>query len=67
MSLFQTEKLPEPAIVDAVVDVDSDSRTLAVRLSEREGGWRAGKPTTLPRRLQRLIRILPKPTVAAPG
>jgi hypothetical protein len=34
-----TETIPQPLIVDAVVDIDTPSRTLAVRLSENEQGY----------------------------
>ena len=38
MTTVATEVIPQPLIVDAVVDIDTLSRTLAVRLSEREQG-----------------------------
>jgi hypothetical protein len=38
MTTAATEVVVSPLIVDAVVDIDTPSRTLAVRLSEREQG-----------------------------
>ena len=34
-----TTPVPQPYIVDGVVDIDTPSRTLAVRLSELEKGY----------------------------
>jgi hypothetical protein len=36
MTLYATERLPSPVVVDGVVDYDTATRTLAVRLSELE-------------------------------
>jgi hypothetical protein len=33
------ERVPSPVVVDAVVDIDTPNRTLAVRVSERESGY----------------------------
>ncbi len=38
-SLYATEKLPQPSAVESVVDTDVLTRTLGVRLSEREVGY----------------------------
>jgi hypothetical protein len=38
MTTAATEVVVSPLIVDAVVDIDTPSRTLAVMLSEREQG-----------------------------
>jgi hypothetical protein len=39
VSLYATEKLPQPAAIEAFVDNDVLSRTLSVRLSQREMGY----------------------------
>lgn len=42
MAVAAEAVIPHPLIVDAVVDVDIPSRTLAVRLSELEQGETVG-------------------------
>ena len=39
MSIYATEKVPQPVIVDGVVDIDIAQRTLAVRRSELTNGY----------------------------
>ena len=39
MSLYATEKLPSPLVLEAVVITDVLARSLAVRLSENAGGY----------------------------
>ena len=39
MSLYQTEKVPEPIAIHGVVVSDVASRTLGVRVSERASGY----------------------------
>ena len=39
MSLFATERVPQPAVIDAVVSNDVIARTLTVRLSDAAGGY----------------------------
>ena len=39
MSLFQTETVPQPLVLEAVVITDALARSLAVRLSENAGGY----------------------------
>jgi hypothetical protein len=39
MSVRAAERVPSPVVVDGTVDIDVPSRTLAVRVSERESGY----------------------------
>jgi hypothetical protein len=39
MSLYATEKLPQPHLARGVVENDPASRTLSVRLSDHETGY----------------------------
>jgi hypothetical protein len=39
VSIYATEKVPQPVIVDGVVDIDLPNRVLAVRKSELTNGY----------------------------
>jgi hypothetical protein len=39
VTLYATEKVPQPLAVTGIVDLDIPNRTLAVRLSELESGY----------------------------